>query len=90
MVSYSLVYRYNVEHTADGLKGEEGTFKICTFWLVEALTRAGQTDRNGFVNARLMYERMFGYADRLGLYMEETHPAARRSVTSRKLSPILL
>ena len=74
LVSNSLVYRYNVEHTADGLKGEEGTFNICTFWLVEALTRAGQTDRNRLVDARLMYERMLGYANHLGLYAEETGP----------------
>ena len=45
LVANSLVYRYNVEETTDGLKGEEGTFNICTFWLVEALTRAGRTDR---------------------------------------------
>ena len=32
LVSNSLVYRYNVEETADGLRGEEGTFNICTFW----------------------------------------------------------
>ena len=38
LVSNSLVYRYNVEETSDGLTGEEGTFNICTFWLVEALT----------------------------------------------------
>src|SRR4029434_10367146 len=74
LVSNSLVYRYNVEHTADGLKGEEGTFNICTFWLVEALTRAGQIDRNRLVDARLMYERMLGYANHLGLYAEETGP----------------
>ena len=42
LVSNSLVYRYNVERTPDGVKGEEGTFNICTFWLVEALTRAGR------------------------------------------------
>ena len=41
LVANSLVYRYNVDETADGLKGEEGTFNICTFWLVEALTRGG-------------------------------------------------
>ncbi len=72
LVSNSLVYRYNVEHTADGLRGEEGTFNICTFWLVEALTRAGRTDRKRLVTARLMYERMLGYANHLGLYAEET------------------
>ena len=72
LVSNSLVYRYNVEETADGLKGEEGTFNICTFWLVEALTRAGRTDPKRLEEARLMFERMLGYANHLGLYAEET------------------
>jgi len=67
LVSNSLVYRYNVEETADGLSGEEGTFNICTFWLVEALTRAGRVDQ-----ARLMFEQMLGYANHLGFYAEET------------------
>ena len=38
LVSNSLVYRYNPEETIDGMGGEEGTFNICTFWFVEALT----------------------------------------------------
>ena len=58
----------------DGLHGEEGTFNICTFWLVEALTRAGYSDPKLLVDARLMYERMLGYANHLGLYAEETGP----------------
>ena len=72
LVSNSLVYRYNIEETADGLTGEEGTFNICTFWLVEALTRAGRTDRRMLHKARLMFEEMLGYANHLGLYAEET------------------
>ena len=72
LVSNSLVYRYNVEETADGLRGEEGTFNICTFWLVEALTRAGRADRRYLARARLMFEEMLGYANHLGLYAEET------------------
>ena len=72
LVSNSLVYRYNVKETADGLTGEEGTFNICTFWLVEALTRAGRTDRRMLNKARLMFEEMLGYANHLGLYAEET------------------
>ena len=72
LVSNSLVYRYNIEETADGLTGEEGTFNICTFWLVEALTRAGRTDRRMLNKARLMFEEMLGYANHLGLYAEET------------------
>ena len=75
LVSNSLVYRYNVEETRDGLAGEEGTFNICTFWLVEALTRAGQIDRNRLEEARLMFEKMLGYANHLGLYAEETGPS---------------
>ena len=69
LVSNGLVYRYNVEETPDGLPGEEGTFNICTFWLIEALTRAGRTDE-----ARLMFEQMLGYGNHLGLYAEETGP----------------
>ncbi len=72
LVSNSLVYRYNVEHTSDGLAGEEGTFNICTFWLVEALTRAGRDDRHRLQEARLMFEQMLGYANHLGLFAEET------------------
>ena len=75
LVSNSLVYRYNVEQTADGLTGEEGTFNICTFWLVEALTRAGRTDPTRLGEARLMFEKMLGYANHLGLYAEETGPS---------------
>ena len=66
LVANSLVYRYDVEKSADGLAGEEGTFSLCTFWLVEALTRAGRVDE-----ARLMFEQMLGYANHLGLYAEE-------------------
>ena len=74
LVSNSLVYRYNAGETPDGLTGEEGTFNVCTFWLVEALTRAGATDRRYLAQARLMFEEMLGYANHLGLYAEETGP----------------
>ncbi len=72
LTANSLVYRYNADETADGLKGEEGTFNICTFWLVEALTRAGRHDRSRLDDARLMFERMLGFANHVGLYAEET------------------
>ena len=72
LVSNSLVYRYNVQETSDGLNGPEGTFNICTFWLVEALTRAGLTDRQRLNSARLMFEQMLGYANHVGLYAEQT------------------
>ena len=72
LVSNGLVYRYNIAESTDGLNGEEGTFNICTFWLVEALTRAGQADRSRLEEARLLFEQMLGYANHLGLYAEET------------------
>jgi GH15 family glucan-1,4-alpha-glucosidase len=66
LVSDSLVYRYNVEETQDGLEGEEGTFSICTFWYVEALAQAGRLDE-----ARLAFEKMLTYSNHLGLYAEQ-------------------
>jgi len=75
LVSSSLVYRYNVERGLDGLAGEEGTFNICTFWLVEALTRAGRKDRARLEDARLIFEKMLTYANHVGLFAEETGPS---------------
>jgi GH15 family glucan-1,4-alpha-glucosidase len=72
LVSDSLVYRYPPGTGVDGLPGEEGTFNICSFWLVEALTRAGQTHPEMLAEARLIFERMIGYANHLGLYSEQT------------------
>jgi GH15 family glucan-1,4-alpha-glucosidase len=66
LVSDSLVYRYNVEASPDGLTGHEGTFSMCTFWYVEALARAGRLDE-----ARLTFEKMLTYANHLGLYAEQ-------------------
>jgi GH15 family glucan-1,4-alpha-glucosidase len=61
------VYRYDVSTAAsDGLKGHEGTFNICSFWLVEALARAGRLEE-----ARLSLEHMLSYANHVGLYAEE-------------------
>jgi GH15 family glucan-1,4-alpha-glucosidase len=66
LVSDSLVYRYDPEASPDGLRGEEGTFSICSFWYVEALARAHRVDE-----ARLAFEKMLTYANHLGLYAEE-------------------
>jgi GH15 family glucan-1,4-alpha-glucosidase len=63
----TLVDRYETEHAApDGLKGGEGSFNLCSFWLVECLTQAGRLEE-----ARLALEKMFSYANHLGLYSEE-------------------
>jgi GH15 family glucan-1,4-alpha-glucosidase len=75
LVSNSLVYRYDVVRTPDGIHSDEGTFNICTFWLVEALVRAaGRTSTGRVREARLIFEQMLGYANHLGLYAEETGP----------------
>ena len=73
LVSDSLVYRYNVEASPDGLRGEEGTFSMCSFWYVEALTRAGRLD-----DARLAFEKMLTYANHVGLYSEEIGPTGEQ------------
>jgi GH15 family glucan-1,4-alpha-glucosidase len=66
-----LVYRYDPHAAPDGLEGTEGTFSMCSFWLVEALTRAGHTDPRRLNDARLLFEQMLGYANHLGLYAEQ-------------------
>ncbi|MGX1267373.1 glycoside hydrolase family 15 protein [Streptomyces phaeoluteigriseus] len=66
LVSDSLVYRYDPRSSPDGLRGDEGTFSICSFWYVESLVRAGRLDE-----ARLAFEKMLTYANHLGLYAEE-------------------
>ncbi len=66
LVSDSLVYRYNPAATPDGLRGGEGTFSLCTFLYVDALSRAGRVE-----DAMLTFEKMQTYANHLGLYSEE-------------------
>jgi GH15 family glucan-1,4-alpha-glucosidase len=61
-----LVLRYRVEETDDGLSGEEGTFAICSFWLVSALTEIGEIGR-----ARKLCQKLLSLASPLGLYAEE-------------------
>src|SRR5262249_38853142 len=64
-----LVLRYRVEETDDGFTGEEGTFTICSFWLVSALTEIGEVDR-----ARALCTKLLSYASPLHLYAEEIAP----------------
>jgi len=72
LVANNLVYRYNGLASPDGLSGAEGTFNLCTFWLVEALTRAGSVEPPRLDGARLMFESMLGYANHVGLFAEQT------------------
>ncbi len=62
------VYRY-VADGVDGLSGEEATFAICSFWLVECLARAGEGER-----ARELFERLLGFCNDVGLLAEEIDP----------------
>jgi GH15 family glucan-1,4-alpha-glucosidase len=68
-----LVLRYRVDQTEDGLTGEEGTFTICSFWLVSALVLIGELDR-----ARALCEKLLSYASPLQLYAEEIDPHTGR------------
>ena len=68
-----LVLRYQVDETDDGLSGEEGTFTICSFWLVSALTEIGEHQR-----ARDLCEKVLSYASPLLLYGEEIDPRSGR------------
>lgn len=66
----SLLFRYRAEDGAtDGLHGEEGAFTMCSFWYIENLSRAGQVDK-----ARLLFEKLLGFASPLGLYSEQIGP----------------
>jgi GH15 family glucan-1,4-alpha-glucosidase len=60
------VLRYRVEETDDGFSGEEGTFTICSFWLVSALTEIGELDM-----ARALCEKLLAHASPLALYAEQ-------------------
>ena len=68
-----MVLRYRTSETDDGLRGEEGTFTICSFWLVSALVEIGELDR-----ARELCEKLLSYASPLQLYAEEIDPRSGR------------
>ena len=68
-----LVLRYRVEETDDGFADEEGTFTICSFWLVSALSEIGEPKM-----ARDLCEKLLGYASPLHLYAEEIDPRSGR------------
>jgi GH15 family glucan-1,4-alpha-glucosidase len=66
LTEQGFVLRYRTDETDDGLSGKEGTFLICSFWLVSALATVGEVQR-----ARDLMERLLRVASPLGLYAEE-------------------
>jgi len=73
LTEYGLLLRYRTEETDDGLESREGSFLICSFWLVSALCEIGELDR-----ARVLCERLLRHASPLGLYAEEIDPKTGR------------
>ena len=73
LTEHGLVLRYKVQETDDGLRGEEGTFLICSFWLVSALSEIGERER-----ARELCERLLESSGWLDLYAEELEPRSGR------------
>ncbi|MCD0451115.1 glycoside hydrolase family 15 protein [Actinocorallia sp. API 0066] len=68
-----LVLRYRTEETDDGFASEEGTFTICSFWLVSALVMIGESER-----AKTLCQKLLSYASHLQLYAEEIDPHTGR------------
>ena len=66
LTDHGFVLRYRTDETDDGMSGKEGTFLICSFWLVSALAIIGEEQR-----ARDLMERLLRVASPLGLYAEE-------------------
>jgi GH15 family glucan-1,4-alpha-glucosidase len=73
LVSDSLVYRYDPAASPDGLRGNEGTFSLCSFLYVDSLARAGRVGQ-----ARYAFDKMLTYANHAGLFAEEIGPTGEQ------------
>ncbi|KAF2027906.1 Six-hairpin glycosidase [Setomelanomma holmii] len=71
LTSTGLVYRYNHALSDDGVGGREGAFSMCTFWLVEALTRAGAYEEKYLKQAVSNFENMLTFGNHLHIFSEE-------------------
>jgi GH15 family glucan-1,4-alpha-glucosidase len=73
LIEDTLVRRYEAERThVDGIQGGEGSFTACSFWYIECLARAGELEK-----AQLLFEKLLGYANHLGLYSEQIGPSGQ-------------
>jgi GH15 family glucan-1,4-alpha-glucosidase len=73
LIEDTLVRRYEAESTSvDGIAGGEGSFTACSFWYIECLARSGELEK-----AQLLFEKLLGYANHLGLYSEEIGPSGQ-------------
>ncbi len=73
LVEDTLVRRYEAERSnVDGIPGGEGSFTACSFWYIECLARSGELEK-----AQLLFEKLLGYANHLGLYSEEIGPSGQ-------------
>ncbi|MBT2365858.1 glycoside hydrolase family 15 protein [Streptomyces sp. ISL-10] len=73
LVADSLVHRYDPAASPDGLRGDEGTFSLCSFLYVNALARAGRLGQ-----ARYAFDKMLTYANHVGLFAEEIGPTGEQ------------
>ncbi|KAK3330162.1 Six-hairpin glycosidase-like protein [Apodospora peruviana] len=71
LTSTGLVYRYDTELSEDGVGGREGAFSMCTFWLVEAMTRASMYEPKYLVRAVNLFENMLSFSNHLMMFSEE-------------------
>ncbi|EMR72010.1 putative glycosyl hydrolase protein [Eutypa lata UCREL1] len=71
LTSAGLVHRYDTELSNDGVGGQEGAFSMCTFWLVEAMTRAGVYEQEYLVRAVNLFENILSFSNHLSMFSEE-------------------
>src|SRR5260370_36649415 len=82
LVEDTLVRRYETEAThVDGLPGSEGSFTACSFWYIECLARGGELEK-----AQLLFEKLLGYANHLGLYSGHIRPSGQHLVNCPQAS----
>ncbi|KAH7091094.1 Six-hairpin glycosidase-like protein [Paraphoma chrysanthemicola] len=91
LTSTGLVYRYNHALSDDGVGGREGAFSMCTFWLVEAMTRAGAYDEKYLRQAVSMFENVLTFGNHLHIFSEEiAHSGEQLGNTPQAFSHLAL